>query len=441
MRPVILCVDDEKFILESLKEQLVFNLKGEFSIETAESGLDALEILAELAEENQEVGVIISDYIMPGMKGDELLATIHQKSPKTLKILLTGQADLRAVGETVNKANLYRYLTKPWEANDLALTVKEALLSFTQNQQLTQQNEQLILANKKLAKLNATYERFVPSEFLKLLGQQSITQVKLGDQKRYDMSILFADIRSFTKLSEQMTPQENFNFINGYLKRVSPIIRQHNGFIDKYMGDGLMALFPNNADDAIQAGISIQQQLMKYNKERIQKERVPIDVGIGIHAGSVMLGTVGEQERMESTVISDAVNIAARLERLSKDYNARLIISQATLNTLMKPEAITYRLLHNVKLKGKSKLIMAVEILDADPSTVIQQKTKTLAIYHEARKHFYDKKYILAKEGFLKVLALHPTDNVANIFLEEIDTIISEQKWSSPKQTDEQSER
>jgi len=428
MRPVILCVDDEKFILESLKEQLVFNLKGEFSIETAESGLDALEILAELTEENQEVGVIISDYIMPGMKGDELLATIHQKSPKTLKILLTGQADLRAVGETVNKANLYRYLTKPWEANDLALTVKEALLSFTQNQQLTQQNEQLIIGNKKLARLNTAYERFVPSEFLNLLGQQSITQVQLGDQKRYDMSILFADIRSFTQLSEQMTPQENFNFINGYLKRVSPIIRHHNGFIDKYMGDGLMALFPDNASDAIQAGIAIQQQLAHYNEERLQKERVPIKVGIGIHHGSVMLGTVGEKERMESTVISDAVNIASRLERLSKDYNARLIISQATLATLSQPDLFTHRLLHNVKLKGKSNSIMAVEILDADPSSIIEQKLKTINLYRKAHTHFYEKEYTLAKENFQAVLAINPIDNVVKIFLEEIDLLISQSK-------------
>ncbi|MEM6319163.1 MAG: adenylate/guanylate cyclase domain-containing protein [Bacteroidota bacterium] len=381
MKPVILCVDDEKFVLESLKEQLYVNLEGSFTIETAESGRDAIEILEELNEENQEVGVIIADYIMPGMKGDELLVTIHEKSPNTIKILLTGQADLRAVGDAVNKANLYRYITKPWDANDLALTVKEALISFAQNQQLAQQNEQLVLGNKRLANLNAAYERFIPREFLNLLGQQSITSVQLGDYKCYDMSILFADIRSFTELSEQMTNQENFNFINGYLKRLSPIIRQYNGFIDKYLGDGIMALFPNNVTDAIQAGIAMQKQLEQYNLERLQKGRPPIKVGIGVHYGSVMFGTVGEQERMESTVISDAVNVAARLEYLSKKYNANLIISQTTYEQLNHPEQFTYRHLHRVQLKGKSQPIMALEVLDADPPNIRTQKLALLDKY------------------------------------------------------------
>lgn len=424
MKPVILCVDDEKFVLESLKEQLFFNLNGDFTIETAESGADALEILEELGEEDLEVGVIIADYIMPGMKGDELLATIHKKSPKTLKILLTGQADLRAVGETVNKANLYRYITKPWEANDLTMTVKEALLSFVQNQQLAQQNEQLISANKKLAKLNAAYERFVPREFLNLLGQQSITEVQLGDQKRYDMSILFADIRSFTELSEQMTNQENFNFINGYLKRLSPIIRHHHGFIDKYLGDGLMALFPNSAIDAIRAGIAMQKQLTEYNMERHQKGRMPIKVGIGIHSGKVMLGTVGEQERMESTVISDAVNVASRLEGLSKRYNANLIVSQTTFATLSDPEQFKYRFLHKVQLKGKSEPVMAIEILDADPPSVLAEKIKTLDKYQAARTHFYNQSYKLALTTFREVLKSNPADAVVEIFLEELEAII-----------------
>jgi len=419
MKPVILCVDDEKFILESLKEQLLFNLKGDFTIETAESAEDALEILEELFDDNVELGVIISDYIMPGMKGDKLLATIHQKSPKTLKILLTGQADLQAVSEAVNKANLYRYITKPWESNDLAMTVKEALISFNTNQKLAEQNDQLKDANKELATLNSAYQRFVPREFLNFLGQKSITDVQLGDQKQYDLSILFADIRSFTALSEEMTPQENFNFLNSFLKRISPCIRHSRGFIDKYMGDGLMALFPEDAGDAISAAVKIQQEVAKYNEERKVKNRKTLKVGIGIHQGRVMMGTIGEAERMESTVISDAVNISARLERIAKEYDAKILVSESTLRSIDHPENFTFRYLHKLKLRGKTKAIQIVEILNGEEEEILELKMKTLDRFKSAHQSFHEENYRTAVEGFEEVLSHHPEDKVTQIFLQE----------------------
>jgi len=142
-KPIILCVDDEKMVLESLKEQLKRHFGTECSIEIFESGEDALEILEEFLEQGQDVAVIISDQIMPGFKGDELLIEVHRRSPKTLKILLTGQAGVDAVGNAVNLANLYRYIPKPWEQADLTLTVKEALRSYFQDQQLESQNQKL----------------------------------------------------------------------------------------------------------------------------------------------------------------------------------------------------------------------------------------------------------------------------------------------------------
>ena len=108
-KPVIICVDDEPTILDSLKIQLKKAIGDEYIIETAEGGEDALELLAELLEEEQEVALVISDYIMPDIKGDELLKRIHAISPKTLKIMLTGQADVEAVGNAINYAKLYRY--------------------------------------------------------------------------------------------------------------------------------------------------------------------------------------------------------------------------------------------------------------------------------------------------------------------------------------------
>ena len=147
---VILCVDDEETVLESITEQLRRNLDDGCEIETAESGEEALEIIEEFKQDSMEVALVISDQIMPRMKGDELLIDIHAHYPKILTVMLTGQANAQAVGNAVNAANLYRYIPKPWEETDLILTVKEALRSYSQHEQLTWQNEQLRELNKSL---------------------------------------------------------------------------------------------------------------------------------------------------------------------------------------------------------------------------------------------------------------------------------------------------
>ncbi|MCZ0900792.1 adenylate/guanylate cyclase domain-containing response regulator, partial [Microcoleus sp. HI-ES] len=171
---------------------------------------------------------------------------------------------------------------------------------------------QIESSKSELEKIAAASARFVPREFLKFLKRESIVDARLGDSVQAEMTIMFADIRSFTSLSESMSPRENFEFLNSYLSRVGPVIREYNGFIDKYIGDGIMALFPNRAEDAVQAAIEMQHQVKIYNRHRQNSGYQPISIGIGLHTGTLMLGTIGEAERMESTVISDAVNLASR---------------------------------------------------------------------------------------------------------------------------------
>ena len=134
----------------------------------------------------------------------------------------------------------------------------------------------------ELVSLNAVYERFVPREFLSLLGKQSILEIKLGDQINQQMTVMFADVRGWTTLSESMSPQDNFNFINAYLKRVGPVIKEHNGFIDQYLGDGVMALFPGRPDDAVEAAIAMHKAVAGYNSEREQDGFQPIGIGVGM---------------------------------------------------------------------------------------------------------------------------------------------------------------
>ncbi len=149
-KQVILCIDDEEIILEALEEQLNNTFGSEYDIETSDSGEDAIDFFKELKKEGINVPVVISDYIMPGMKGDQVLKEIHELSPGSLKILLTGQASIDGITNAINNAKLYRYIAKPWDKDDLVLTVKEAIKSFLQERKIRKQNEELIKLNASL---------------------------------------------------------------------------------------------------------------------------------------------------------------------------------------------------------------------------------------------------------------------------------------------------
>jgi len=187
-----------------------------------------------------------------------------------------------------------------------------------------------------------------------VFAQRKHCRVQLGDQVQQEMSILFYDIRDFTTLSETMTPEQNFKFINSYLSRLEPVILENHGFIDKYIGDAIMALFSGNADDAVNAGVGMLQSIVKYNQHRANSGYPPVKIGIGINTGSLMLGTIGGHSRMDSTVISDAVNLASRLENLTKTYGVSLLISYHTFASLSDPMQYKMRLIGRVKVKGKS---------------------------------------------------------------------------------------
>jgi two-component system sensor histidine kinase ChiS len=215
-----------------------------------------------------------------------------------------------------------------------------------------------------------------------------------------------------------MSPKENFDFLNACLSEVSPVIRKHNGFIDKYIGDAIMALFPQTADDAVQAAIEMQKQVSLYNIYLQQKGDEPITIGIGLHTGSLMLGTVGESQRMETTVIADAVNLASRLEGLTKLYGVDILISEQTLCLLDDAQNYKYRFLGRVKVKGKSQAVGVFEVYDANPQDVIELKMQTRADFEEAVELYVEEKFAQAQQVFQQVLQRNEQDRVTQLYIE-----------------------
>jgi PAS domain S-box-containing protein len=283
-------------------------------------------------------------------------------------------------------------------------------------EELFELNCNLEIALETESQLTSAARRFVPNEFLSILGHKSLVDVQLGDQVQQEMSILFSDIRDFTTLSERMTPQENFRFINSYLSRMEPAITDNHGFIDKYIGDAIMALFGGSADDAVKAGIAMRQRLTEYNQHRFKSSYMPIQIGIGINTGSLMLGTVGGKNRMESTVISDAVNLASRLEDLTKTYGVSLLISHHTFFRLQNPMDYHIRFIDRVTVKGKSKAVAVFEVFDGDEPAVKKSKLATKSIFEEALFFYHQQAFRKALKRLEAVLSLNPNDRVAQIY-------------------------
>ncbi|HLO50536.1 MAG TPA: CHASE2 domain-containing protein [Kamptonema sp.] len=290
---------------------------------------------------------------------------------------------------------------------------RESLLT-----ELSQLNQDLEKSLDAELELTDAYGRFVPHEFLSLLGYESIIEAKLGDHVKLEMSILFSDIRDFTTMSESMNPEDNFKFINAYLQRMEPAITANNGFIDKYIGDAIMALFSGEADDAVKAAIVMLKELAEYNKTRGRPGRPPLQIGVGINTGSLMLGTVGGENRMNSTVISDSVNLASRMEGLTKNYGVSLLISHHTFLRLQNYEDYSIRFIDRVQVKGKSKMVAVYEVFDADEPEMRRAKLATKPIFEEGLFLYMGGDFTKAAQLFKACLLINPLDKAARIYLE-----------------------
>jgi len=271
----------------------------------------------------------------------------------------------------------------------------------------------------RITRLNESTIRFVPLQFMEHLGVSDITKMKLGDNVQRDISVLFFDIRYFSINSEMMTARENFVLINEVLGIAGPIIRKHNGFVDKYIGDAAMALFINGID-ATRAGIELYQKIVVDEESKVKIGVDGINIGVGVHSGSVMMGIVGENERLSSTVISANVNLASRVESLTKQTGSGLLITRDTLNQLSGyEEEFTYRFIGMVQAAGVNEVVGLFDILDALSPKEKKIRLATKAAFESGVRKFHMKDYAAAIQRFEKVVTADPSDICASLHLEE----------------------
>ena len=270
------------------------------------------------------------------------------------------------------------------------------------------------------ASTNRKMNSFVPDEFIRLMGKKSIFDLKLGDHIRREMTVFFSDIRQFTELFESISPEEGFKFINSYFTRVVPVINRYGGFVDKYIGDAIMAIFPqsNGADMAVRASVEIQRQFQEYNKHRAKSGYRPLNVGIGLHTGMIILGVVGTHNRMQNTIISDAVNLASRIEGLTKTFGVAMAISGQTFRKLEHPEKYIFRYLGNVRVRGKTEPTSVYEILNGIDEETKEKKIRTSRHFEQGLFSFALKKYADALDNFASVLSVIPEDRASTVYIE-----------------------
>ncbi|MGD1905167.1 MAG: response regulator [Leptolyngbyaceae cyanobacterium] len=400
---LVLVVDDEPVNRQVIVNYLSLN---KYRVVQAGNGPDALRMM----ENGLRPDLILLDVMMPRMTGYEVCRKVRDTYPDYALpiVMLTAKNQVSALVEGLT-AGANDYLTKPISKNELLARLKTHL---------------------RLSKINLAYSRFVPREFLQFLDKESIVEVELGDQVEQHMSVMFADIRDFTSLSEQMTPEENFHFINAFLSRMEPTIAEHQGFIDKYIGDAIMALFSQGqgADDALRASVAMLERLQSYNTEREANERPPIAIGIGINTGRLMLGTVGGQNRMDGTVISDTVNVAARIERLTRVYGVNLLISHHTFMQLDDANQYAMRVIDRVRMKGKSNFVSVYEVFEPDPPLLKAAKLATKTQFETALLLYFQEAYEDAAAQLQRCLADCPGDEIATIYLHRCRTKMMQER-------------
>lgn len=459
-------VDDEPANLTLLEELL--HLEG-YATVSAQSGAEALS-LARASRPD----LILLDIMMPDMDGFDVCDRLRKDTTlQTVPVIF-----LTALDDDTSRIRGLEmmaddYLTKPFNSR-LLLAKVENILQLSQmrsqavssqfNQQVREQSKRQIAAaweaNEYLAQ---KFQLFVPEQLLGRIAPQGIESIQLGNVTEEELTILFCDIRGFTAIAESQEARETFEWLNAFFTKMNDCITSHGGFIDKYLGDAIMAVFdkPNShAMDAIEAAVAMQETLQEFNASRHKYNlESPVNIGTGINTGIGMIGTLGSDRRMDSTVIGDVVNTASRLENLTKIYGCQIIVSENALvhareflnnispssnsneslllkcdlevetqESIMSTSGATaadsplpsnnyyYRWIDRVTPRGKQQAIEIYEIWSAScPDSEAKQLTQGL--FDKGIQGWQSERFVAALGYFQQLIEQNPADTVVSFYI------------------------
>ncbi|MCF7967163.1 MAG: response regulator [Methylobacter tundripaludum] len=357
----LLFVDDEVDIVDSLHRSF---RKGYRTLK-ATSGAEAIKILSEEA-----VDLIICDQRMPEISGDQVLKYALEQQPQAIRILLTGYADTESLMRCINEAQIYKYISKPWEPEMLRLTVVRAL----ESQELSKQKQLVTTA----------LTQYVSSKVVEQIMADP-SRLQLGGERK-TLSILFSDLEGFSRLAERMEPEPLTALLNDYLTDMSNIILDEGGTLDKYQGDGIVAFWnapldqPDHAASACRAALRCQQRLKERAEDFTARAGGELKARIGLHTGEVVVGNMGSKIRFDYSILGDAANLASRLESANKLFGTAIMVSEATWQQAGGGNDFIGREIGMIKVAGRNTPVKVFELQGQAGTTA----SADLAAYHGA---------------------------------------------------------
>jgi adenylate cyclase len=437
-----LVVDDSRTVRVRVRRLLEDTEDFNFEVSEAADGSEALKLL-EKTSVDRLPDVILLDRNMPRVSGDACIRILKSDPVwKTIPVIfLTAQADKAEVVRGLSLLGCDDYLPKPFDAGEMLARVKSLTRlkmaedegrTLTRNLERALESQRKAYAELKAAKIELAetqaaanmmrvFEKFVPKQFLQRIAKDGLENVKAGNVQANRITTLFSDLRSFTTISEGMTPQALFAFLNEYLAEMQRPIDQYGGFVDKFIGDAIMALFDQEgaaqAEAAVKAAIGMQQRLREWNGERLGSREQPVASGIGIHSGVVMLGTLGSTTRIDSTVIGDAVNLASRLEGLTKYYGVRIVVSDDTWG-LLDQGIFESRRLDLVSVKGRDAPVTIREIYQDLRGEELDRHRRLAEVFAQALELYERRHWLKAQQAFRACLDVVKEDAASIMFIE-----------------------
>lgn len=287
---------------------------------------------------------------------------------------------------------------------------------------------------QEVTKLSNSYFRFVPQPFLKVLGKKTVTQISLGEQTNRRMTMLVCNMREFSEFSKRLSTDENFRFINSFLKEFGPAVREYGGFTSRYLGAGLLSMFPDEPGEALKAAMKLRETLENYNRRRSNTGYEPIEIGISVHTADVMLGIIGEEQRLEGSVVSTAVELTLDLEKLSAKLGVNVLLTEDALRAMPKLSEGAYRKLGAFQLGEAMRTIELFDVFEGDPVHIRKLKQETQEPFERAVALFRAGKFYDAREAFVAVVKKNRDDLAAKLYFFECDRYFQEgvnEQWNN----------